>query len=89
MRKAIRGVLVLTAVALLFSVMTGCSKHPNEEQLSALEETNQAALSAERQLESLQAEKANVEKQLAEKKQQLDECEAEKELVSRRLAEKR
>lgn len=89
MRKAIRGVLVLTAVALLFSVMTGCSKHPNEEQLSALEETNQAALSAERQLETLQAEKANLEQQLAEKKQQLEECETEKRLVSQRLAGER
>jgi hypothetical protein len=89
MRKAIRGVLVLTAVALLFSAMTGCSRHPNEEQLSALEQTEQAALSAERQLESLQAEKADLEKQLAEKKQQLEECENEKDLVASRLAENR
>ena len=87
MRTAIRTVLVLTAIALLFSVMTGCSKHPNEEQLSALEETNQAALAAESQLQTLQAEKANLERQLAEKKQQLDDCEAEKDLVSRRLGE--
>ena len=89
MRTAIRMVLVLTAIALLFTVMTGCSKHPNEEQLSALEETNQAALAAESQLQTLQAEKANLEKQLAETKQQLDDCEAEKDLVSRRLGEDR
>lgn len=89
MRTAIRMVLVLTAIALLFTVMTGCSKHPNEEQLSALEETNQAALAAESQLQTLQAEKDNLEKQLAETKQQLDDCEAEKDLVSRRLGEDR
>ena len=89
MRKAIRSVLILVAVALLFSVIAGCSKHPNEEQLSALEETNQAALAAETQLEALQAEKADLESQLAEKKQQLEDCEAEKDLVSRRLTEDR
>ena len=86
MRKAIRGVLVLTATVLLFAVVAGCSKHPNQEQLSALEEANQAALSAERQVQTLQADKANLEKQLAEKKQKLEECETEKKAVTDRLA---
>jgi hypothetical protein len=88
MRKAIRSLVVVAAMGALFLafVLTGCSKHPSEEQLTALEESKQAAMAAEEQLVAKKAEKEDLEKQLADKKQQVDDCKAEKEAVSERLA---
>lgn len=65
--------------------MIGCSRHPNEKQLQALEETKQAALSAEAQLEQKRQEKADVENQLAQKKRELDKAQSEKANIDKRL----
>ena len=87
MRHVMRIVAVLAVVAFLFSTfaLSGCAKHPSKEQLQTLEETKKAALAAEDQLAQKQQEKADLEKQLAEKKKKLDEAKAEKEAVQKRL----
>lgn len=63
----------------------GCTKHPNEEQLRVLEETKQAALSAEQTVEQKRREKADLERQLEQKKRELQQAKDEKEAVKRRL----
>lgn len=71
--------------ALSLGVSTGCTKHPNEEQLQALEETKQAALSAEQTLEQKKREKSDLERQLEQKKRELQKAKDEQEAVKRRL----
>jgi len=88
MRKSIRVIAILSAVVMLMVtfVITGCSRHPNEEQLRQLEETKQAALAGEESQAACANEKAELEKQLAESKQKLEKMEQEKESVSNRLS---
>lgn len=64
----------------------GCSKHPNEQQLQALTQAQQAANSAEQALRDCNNEKASLESQLSQKKRELQQAEQEKEAVSNRLA---
>ncbi|MDQ7051650.1 MAG: hypothetical protein Q9P14_01650 [candidate division KSB1 bacterium] len=65
--------------------LVGCTKHPNEEQLQVLEETKQAALSAEQTVEQKRREKADLERQLEQKKRELQKAKDEKEAVKQRL----
>lgn len=87
MTKAIRIIVTLSLVALFASVfMTGCSKHPNQEQLQLLEETKQAALAAEQEVADCEKAQAEVKSQLADKKQELANVKQEQSDVSSRLA---
>lgn len=85
-RNALILLLVSLFVVSTFSFM-GCTKHPNAEQLQALEEQKNAALSAENSLEECRREKSRLESQFAQKKQKLAEAKAELEEVKKRLAE--
>ena len=79
--------VVFASIACLLAMFlfSGCTKHPNEEQLNALEETKKAALAAEDELANKQQEKADFENELAEKKQKLEDAKSEKEAVKSRL----
>jgi len=88
MVKLKRSPAVLAAIAvLLFAfAFVGCTKHPNEDQLNALEETKKAAFAAEDQCAAKKQENERLEKQLAEKKQALEEMKQEKAKVESRLS---
>lgn len=88
MRKLSRMIIVLFSVAclILSLILSGCTKHPNEKQLQALEEQRKAALAAEEQLSKCQQQKADLERELAEKKQKLEDAKSEKETVTNRLS---
>lgn len=88
MSKAIRaiGAGMLVALFLFSLTITGCSKHPNEEQLQLLEETKTAALAAEQKLADCESNKAELTAKVAEKKQELADVKQEKIDVSKRLA---
>ncbi len=86
MRKASRSLIMLiTGLIVVGLYFSGCTKHPNQEQLNALEEQKKAALSAEDQLDKLRREKADLENQLAKKKAELEKSKKEKEAVQQRL----
>ena len=87
MRNMLKMLVVSLSVICLLATffLTGCTKHPNEEQLNTLEETKKAALAAEDQLAQKQQEKADLENELAEKKQKLEDAKQEKETVKNRL----
>jgi len=88
MRKALRTVVVVTAVMLLVLLaFTGCTKYANEQQLQTLEETKAAATAAEKALADCKSETASLEGQLAEKKQALEDMKKEQEAVNQRLAD--
>ena len=82
-RKALSWVALCCFMA-SWSVI-GCTKHPNEKQLQALEECKQASSAAEAQLEQKRQEKAGLENQLAEKKRQLEKAQSEKAKISQKL----
>jgi septal ring factor EnvC (AmiA/AmiB activator) len=90
MKSTSRLILRIAAVCLLlvaFVLVAGCSRHPNEQELKALEETEQAALAAEGKAADCAKEKASLEQQLAEKKQKVEKMTQEKATVEKRLAE--
>jgi PBP1b-binding outer membrane lipoprotein LpoB len=72
---------------LLAFLIVGCSRHPNEQELKALEEQKQAAAAAEVKATDCGNEKAAMEKQLAEKTKKAEEMKQEKVEVEKRLAE--
>ena len=88
MQKMLRAFVTLAVIAILastFSMIVGCSRGPNEEQLQMLEETKTAALAGEEANADCQKDMADVESQLAELKQKLAEMQSEKEAVGKRL----
>lgn len=89
MRKMSRAIIAILSVAVLILSLSigGCTKHPNEEQLQALEEQRKAALAAEEQLANCQQEKADLGRELTEKKQKLEDAKSEQETVKNRLGE--
>jgi len=86
MRRILKAVSIFAAIfgMLLSFVLVGCGG-PNEKQLQALEETKAAAASAESSQADCEAEKSDLQGQLASKKQKLEEVKQEKIDVSARL----
>jgi outer membrane murein-binding lipoprotein Lpp len=82
--------VVSMAVLLAFLVgslgLTGCTKYANEEELKLLDETKAAALAAEEKVKDLDAEKANLDRELQAKKAEHEKVKREKELVRERLS---
>lgn len=81
-------IVIVSVVGLILSLsIGGCTKHPNEKQLQALEEQRKAALAGEEQLAKCQQQKADLERELAEKKQKLEDAKSEKAAVTNRLSD--
>jgi len=80
MRKVLKSLTVFASIACLIAMfaLSGCTKHPNEKQLQVLEETKKAALAAEEKLAEKQQEKADLQKELAEKNKKLEYAKSEK-----------
>jgi uncharacterized protein YlxW (UPF0749 family) len=80
MAKGARSVmLALFSLVLLASfLVTGCNRYANEEQLTTLEETQGATVAAEEDVAKLEAEKADLQAKLEQKKQELEKVKANK-----------
>lgn len=88
MRRVSKAVTLVLLSLFVFSIFAmGCTKRPNAEQLQALEEQKNAALSAESTLEAKRTEKSRLESQLNQKKKELEETKAELEQVKSRLGQ--
>lgn len=87
MQKMLRSIVVYASIVCLLGtfLLSGCTKHPNEEQLNTLEETKKAALAAEDELAKKQQEKAELESELAAKKAELEKAKSEKEAIKNKL----
>jgi len=72
-------ILILFLVG-MFST-TGCTKYASQEQLKALEDAKNAALAAEKRVEELKVEKAQLEKDIAVKKQELQKLTRDRDAV--------
>jgi septal ring factor EnvC (AmiA/AmiB activator) len=82
--KTLKWVVLLSFSASL--TILGCARHPNEQELQALAQAQQAANAAEQALRDCNNEKASLENQLSQKKRDLQQAEDEKQAVSARLA---
>ena len=89
MRKTLRLIVVVAAIIGLLGsfLLSGCTKHPNEEQMNTLEETKKAALAAEEELAKKQQEKADLENELTEKNEQLEKAKEEKAAIKSKLGD--
>lgn len=87
MRRSVRNnVLALLSFVLLTAFLTtGCSRYANEEQLTALDETQGAAVAAETRVADLEKEKAELEAKLAKKMAELKKVQDEKSKVLGKL----
>jgi septal ring factor EnvC (AmiA/AmiB activator) len=83
----LKSLVIVASIAcfVLTITLAGCTRHPNEEQLNTLEETQKAALAAEEELAQKQQEKADLENELAEKKQKIQDAKSEKEAIQNKL----
>ena len=72
---------------LLFVFLLGCSRGPNEKELAMLDEARSAAMASQEKQSDCESEKANLEGELAQKKQKLEGMKQEQEVVTQRLAE--
>ncbi len=80
-----KAVVLVTIVTAFFIISFGCSRHPSEEQIRAMEEARSAALAAEQKLADKRQECSNLESQLNQKKQELDAVKQEREDIKKRL----
>jgi len=88
--KTLYNTVSLLIVALfVFSSMffMGCTKRPNVEQLQALEEQKNAALSAENTLEERRREKNRLQSKLNQKRSELQAAKEELETVKQRVGQ--
>ena len=73
---------------LTLAFLIGCTWHPGEEEIKALEETKTAALAAEKTLADKKQERKDLEAKLEAKKAELAKVKAEKEKVMQKLQQK-
>ena len=87
MYKTVQVFIALLVISIMVGsfFIAGCTKHPNEKQLQALEETRSAALAAEAKSTTCEGEKNSLQNQLNQKKQQLESMQQEKIAVNNRL----
>lgn len=83
-KLVILSLIVVFAFSLL--VTTGCSRHPNEKQIQAMEEARSACLAAEQKLNEVQKDRSGLESQLQMKKAELDKAQKEKAHVEQGLS---
>lgn len=84
-KKLLSGIIIgIFSFSLLIS--TGCSRHPNTEQISKMEEARSACLAAEQKLNDVQKQREGVEQKLASKKDELNGLQKEKDLIQQRLS---
>ncbi len=90
MTKMLRNSILIVSVVLfiLSLAFVGCTRHPNDKQITAYNEQVKATNAAEDLLQEKKQEKADLEKQLAEKQQKLDNVKSEKEMIKQKLSEK-
>ncbi len=87
MKKSSFAKLTLAAVAVSVLMMSGCTKHPDETQLMALEEARGAAESAEQTLSAKKQERMQLEQQVSAKENELGQVEAERDDVQQKMNE--
>jgi septal ring factor EnvC (AmiA/AmiB activator) len=77
--------LLLTAGFSLVFLSGGCTKKPNKQEMTALDEASTAAKSAEQKLDDLKKERAALERELESKKEELRGLEEQRDAIKTKL----
>ncbi len=87
MAKSLKSSLAKFMVAGMLTTMalSACSKHPNAQQLSALEACEKAATDAQATLAQKQSERDALKRRVEQKRADLQKAQAEKAAVAKRL----
>ena len=83
--KSFLKVIVVGLLLVAFVAMTGCTRHPNEEQINTLEETINAANAAQAELDDKVSERKGLENEVKEWEAKLEAAKKEKAAVEARL----
>lgn len=83
-RKRVLTTAILSVFAFSLLVTGGCTKYASQDDLQNLEEAKQAAISAEKEVEKVKAQRKKLEKDLAAKEDELKKAEEELETVKNR-----
>ena len=85
-RGARNFIMALFALIVVVSLLlAGCTRYANEEQLTALDESEASVSALERQIAEKEQEKAELQRRLAEKQEELKKVQAEKEKIKSKL----
>jgi len=76
--KAVRNLIIITAIAASASFLTGCGGL-SEAQMEELRSLRSEVTSLEAEAKSLKDERAKLEREIAEKNAKLQQCNKEKE----------
>ena len=86
-RRVTQCMLALFAFSMLsLPFISGCARHPSQEELTQLEQAREAAGAAEEKVEAKKREKVQAEAKLAEKKAALEKAKATKAAVEANLS---
>jgi outer membrane murein-binding lipoprotein Lpp len=88
MLKGTRTIMTIGMTILLMGslFLFGCSSSPDEQQLKALQSLKDEQAQLEKDVKTLEAKKADLEKAIAEKNAKLQKCNADQAIVKQRLA---
>ena len=75
-KKLVAALLAIVFIVSLFT-MGGCTKYASQDDLEQLNEYKQAAVSAEKELDKVKAERQKLEEELADRKKELKEAKEE------------
>jgi septal ring factor EnvC (AmiA/AmiB activator) len=89
MKLLVHKLKFILSVMMAVGIVASCASHPDEEQVRALEETKEAALSAEKTLADKKRERSDLESKIATKKAELEKVKAEKAKVLQKLEAKK
>jgi septal ring factor EnvC (AmiA/AmiB activator) len=78
------GYFLLIGSFLAMSSLTGCTKKPNKEELTKVDEAKTAAESAEKKLSELRQERMQLESTLQQKQTDVHQSEAERDDVKKK-----
>ena len=84
MKKVVQFLIVLALMA-GGSLLSGCSSSPSEEELKQLDDLKASVKALQIKVADKKAEKANLEKQIAEKNGKLQQCQSDQEAVKKGL----
>lgn len=76
-------------MALLFSsslVLVGCSSSPSEEEMKQLNDLKEEYATLQKEVAAKQQQKANLDKEVADKNAKLKKCNDDQQVVKQRLA---
>ena len=77
------GVVATSLVLVSLLLVSGCARHPSEKELGVLEQQRKAAESAEKTLAAKKGQKAELERQVAQKKAELKRLEEKRDAVKK------